>query len=224
MPTPSDASRLHAASCACGATHVSRRAFLRGGAALAAGLAAPQLWAQPTPQAGIRSLRGLVRINGEKAGSRTPVKVGDTVLTGANGNVSFVVGSDAFFLRENSELKIAGAGSLIDSLRMVSGALGAVFGKRATDSLQLHTPTVTAGIRGTGCYAEVLGEGTYFCTCFGSIELQSQGSQQLVEATRHNARSVPRGGVIQNASMMGHTDQEMDALERLVGRRAPWAT
>ena len=98
-----------------------------------------------------------------------------------------------------------------------------VFGRRNA-ALLLHTPTLTAGIRGTGCYTEVREEGVYFCTCYGAIDLRgAAGAQELVVASRHDARLAPRSGPgLQPAGMTGHTDQEMDALERLVGRRAPW--
>ena len=222
----------HTAPCACGAAHPARRGFLAAGAALGAGLALPS-WAQERAKS-IRSLRGAVRINGERAGSNAPVRIGDTIATGADGRVSFVVGSDAFFLRENSELKIeasaAGRG-ILDSLRMVTGALGAVFGKRASGQLVLHTPTVTAGIRGTGCYTEVRDAGVYFCTCFGAIQLTSLngGPEELVVSSHHDPRRIMRDTATNNMMMIPasfglHTDQEMDALERLVGRRAPWAT
>jgi hypothetical protein len=224
--------------CTCGAAHPARRAFLRSGLALAAAAAAPALWAQSGAQRGtqgrpaIRSLRGLVRVNGERAGASAPIRPGDTIATGSDGRVSFVVGGDAYFLRENSELKIesSAAGALIDSLRMVTGALGAVFARRQSGQVALHTPTVTAGIRGTGCYTEVRDEGVYFCTCFGAIQLTSEhgGQQELVVSSHHDPRLIMRnerdGKTIMTSTFGQHTDQEMDALERLVGRRAPWAT
>lgn len=209
---------------------ITRRGFLVGSAAVAVAVAAPPLWAQSRNQ-GVRSVKGLVRINGEKVGKGAPVRPGDTVQTGPSGTVSFVVGGDAFFLRENSELSIDApsvASALIGSLRMITGALGAVFAKRQSAQVILQTPTVTAGIRGTGCYTEARDEGTYFCTCFGAIQLQSDmgANQELVIASHHNARMILRdpkeGQTIIPSSVGNHTDQEMDGLEKLVGRRAPW--
>ncbi len=172
-----------------------------------------------------------MRVNGERATGKVPIRAGDTVATGPDGRVSFVVGGDAFFLRENSELRIEAsslARELVGSLRMITGALGSVFAKRPSGQVVLNTPTVTAGIRGTGCYTEVRDEGVYFCTCFGAIELTSAngGQQELVVASHHDARMVMRdpkdGQTIIPSSVGKHTDQEMDGLEKLVGRRAPW--
>jgi len=217
--------------CACGASRpLTRRGFLRDAAAAFAGLAAPPLWAQ-NRGASVRSLRGLVRVNGERATASAPIATGDTVITGADGRISFVVGRDAFFLRENSELKIEASTlgrDVVTSLRMLTGALGAVFGKRDGPQVSLRTSTVTAGIRGTGCYAEAREEGVYFCTCFGAIQLTSQngGQEELVVSSHHAPRLIMRdardGKTILPSSFGQHTDQEMDALERLVGRRAPW--
>ena len=220
----------HAISCNCNSHVLTRRGFLAGGAALAAGLAAPSAWTQERAKS-IRSLRGLVRVNGERVNGSAPVRIGDTIATGADGRVSFVVGRDAFFLRENSELKIESSGAgIIDSLRMITGALGAVFGTRSSGQLALHTPTVTAGIRGTGCYTEVRDSGVYFCTCFGAIQLTSLngGQQELVVSSHHDPRQIMRDAtdnmMVTPTTFGMHTDQEMDALEKLVGRRAPWAS
>lgn len=227
IATRSPASTL----CTCGAAHPARRNFLRGGAALAASLAVPAGWAQGRNTANVRALRGVVRVNGERATSSIPIRAGDTVTTGADGRVSFVLGGDAFFLRENAELKLEPSSmrdGVLTSLRMITGALGAVFSKRNAGQVSLHTPTVTAGIRGTGCYTEVRDEGVYFCTCFGAIDLGSQngGQQELVISSHHDARQIMRdprdGKTIMMSSFGAHTDREMDALERLVGRRAPW--
>jgi len=36
------------------------------------------------------------------------------------------------------------------------------------------TATTTAGIRGTGIYVEASPERTYFCTCYGTVEIEDQ--------------------------------------------------
>lgn len=220
--------------CPCGA-HLPRRRFLAAAAGLTAGLGMPMAQAQEPPRSAgrsIRSLRGLVRVNGERVSASAPIRAGDTVITGADGRVSFVIGSDAFFLRENSELHLESAtAGLLTSLRMITGALGSVFGKRASGIVTLSTPTATAGIRGTGCYTEARDEGVYFCTCFGAIQLDSLagGPRELVVSSHHDPRRIMRDTASNNMMMIPasfgmHTDAEMDALERLVGRRAPWAT
>ena len=213
---------------------VSRRRFLQGATGLAAGGAAPAIWAQRQPDS-IHDLKGAVRVNGELINSRAVIKAGDTVMTGSDGKVAFVIGSDAFFLRERSELHIDKSllgDYVVSGLRMLTGAVGAVFGKRAGAQVTIATRTVTAGIRGTGCYMESRGEGTFFCTCYGAIELtglKDPSQKEFVAASRHNPKFVlnePRDGrwIVDAKVENSHEDWEMDMLEKCVGRRAPWYT
>ncbi|MGE0873346.1 MAG: twin-arginine translocation signal domain-containing protein [Burkholderiales bacterium] len=211
---------------------LSRRDFLGGAAGLAAGALLPvSVRAQSSDS--IHELRGDVRVNGKRIDERAVIRPGDVVLTTASGYVVFAIGKDAFMLRERSELRLEPAPEqplLVQGLRLLTGALGAVFGKRARTGALIHAPTVTAGIRGTGCYLETRGDGTYFCTCYGTIELASKANPRDRETSttkRHdNPRLVlaqPRDGqLFLPAAFETHTDEEMDMLEKCVGRRAPW--
>ena len=212
-------------------SRLDRRGFLAGSAAAVAGL-----WLPLTGQAqesSIHDLRGEVLVNGKPIDKRAVILAGDNVATTANGYVVFVVGADAFMLRERSELRLEPnpvQSRLINGLRLLTGALGAVFGKRASGSARIVAPTVTAGIRGTGVYMETRGEGTYFCNCYGTVDLQANmnaNDRETIEATRHNNPRMilaqPKDGqLFQPAAFQTHTDAEMDMLEKCVGRRAPW--
>jgi hypothetical protein len=213
---------------------ITRRGFLQGAAGVAAGASAPALWAQAQPRS-IRQISGTVRVNGERVNDRAVIRTGDVVTTGTDGKVMFVVGNDAFFLRERSELQIEKSPMgvfTVSALRMLTGAIGAVFGKRSGTQVTIATPTVTAGIRGTGCYMQAQGDGTYFCTCYGAIELTGMKDPtqiELIAASHHKPKLVlnePRDGRLIVDAGVGttHTDAEMDMLERAVGRRAPWFT
>lgn len=206
-----------------------RRGFLAGAGALAAGLMLPQA----ARAEGIHTLRGDVRVNGQRIDNQARIKAGDHIVTTATGYVVFAIGQDAFMLRERSELRLepnAGNPLLIEGLRLLTGALGAVFGKRAIGGARIVAPTVTAGIRGTGVYLETRGEGTYFCTCYGTVSLAANANErdrETVTTTRHNnprlILNMPREGqLFAPAAFETHTDAEMDMLEKCVNRRAPW--
>jgi len=124
----------------------------------------------------IYSLNGGLRINGQVATSDTVIGSNDTLVTGPGSQAIFVVGKDAFILRENSELQLSGDNFLVDGLRLVTGALLSVFGKSRHN---LKTPTATIGIRGTGLYVEVQPDLSYVCTCYGTtvIGAASQSRQ-----------------------------------------------
>ena len=202
------------------------------GYALATGLLVPL--SAHSEESSIHDLRGDVRVNGKPIDKSAVIRAGDTVVTTSSGYVVFVVGQDAFMLRERGELRLEPNSSesrLVVGLRLVTGALGAVFGKRASGAAKIVAPTVTAGIRGTGVYLETRGEGTYFCTCYGTVDLEATANardRETMTATRHNnprmILSQPRDGqVFAPAAFETHTDAEMDMLEKCVNRRAPWA-
>ena len=211
-------------------TRLGRRGFLAGSGAALAGLLLPLTAA--AAETSIHDLRGEVLVNGKAIGKDAVIRAGDTIVTTSNGYVVFVVGQDAFMLRERGELKLEPAKDsfLVTGLRLVTGALGAVFGRRPQGRVSIASATVTAGIRGTGVYMETRGEGTYFCSCYGAVDLQANANasdRESIEATRHNNPRMilaqPKDGQrFVPATFQTHTDAEMDMLEKCVGRRAPW--
>lgn len=175
----------------------------------------------------IYRLEGDVRVNDLPARLDTIIKAGDTIVTGAESLVIFIVGSDAYLLREKSRLELGGESNLVSFFRLVNGALLSVFGKG--QQREVHTAQLIGGIRGTGLYLEARGDATYACTCYGTVELRSTRNLQLVETvtTRHHdaprlLRDTPQGPVIEKAKVVNHTDAELILIESLVGREPPF--
>ena len=173
----------------------------------------------------IYDLYGEVRLNGQTTGSETIISSNDTISTGQNSQAIFVVGRDAFLLRENSILTLAGNNMLVQTLRLATGALLSVFGKSAHD---LVLPTATIGIRGTGVYAEAQPEQSYVCTCYGITEIKAGGTSQIerIESKHHDAPRYILGkgsDRIRPAPVINHTDEELMLIEALVGRVPPFA-
>lgn len=182
-----------------------------------------------TPSSGVIMSRGEVLINGSAAKTGSLVTPGDSVVTATGGAAVFVVGKDAFLLRENSELRTAGSGMLIASLRLVTGKLLSVFGRGGRRSIATHTATI--GIRGTGIYLEAETERTYACTCYGVVDLQASNmpaARETVKTTHHEApRYIYAHGempikMIEAAPVKNHGDAELIMLEALVGREPPF--
>ena len=176
---------------------------------------------------GMRQARGDVRVNNNSAAEGTRVQPGDTVSTGADGIAMFTVGGDAYLLRPNSTVQLAGSGLFPNLMRVLTGKLMGVF---ATGSpRQLASTTATIGIRGTGAYMEAEPERTYFCLCYGSAEVQAAGSSARDEysTTHHESPRYiyadGRSGAIVPASVINHTDAELIMLESLVDRTPPRA-
>ena len=179
----------------------------------------------------IFSLEGDVRVNGRQADLDTRIAGGDVVSTQRDSEVVFAVGSDSFILRSNSEMEIEGGGFFVEALRMLTGSVLSVFGKRSgQQSLTMNSSTATIGIRGTGVYMESEPGLTYLCTCYGQVGLYSSADlndSELITATHHDAPKYiadkkVRDSRIRPAPFKNHTDAELKLLEAIVGREVPF--
>jgi hypothetical protein len=184
------------------------------------------------PGQSIYRLSGKVTVNGKDATLNTFINPTDTIETGPNSEIVFVVGGNAMILRSDSRLDLAGEkkenGSLIISgLRLLTGKLLSVSRNQPTT---LRTPTAVIGIRGTGWYMEADPELTYFCTCYGVTDVGSASdpsSKETVAATHHDrpvyiTADGQTGKNIRNAGFKNHSDQELMLIETLVGRTTPF--
>jgi hypothetical protein len=215
-----------------------RRAFLLK--ALAAGLlgasAAPRAAAQifgrrPEKLPEGRSIydsTGSVSVNGQAADAGTRIRAGDRVETGSGAQLVFVVGADAFMLRENSRLELSGTGFALSAARLVTGALLSVFGKGTPR--RVRTPTATIGIRGTGLYVEAQPGLSYVCTCYGDTEVAAADDPAVAERIVSKHHDAPRyvlgpgaADRIRPAPFINHTDVELTLIESLVGRTPPFS-
>ncbi|MGH8669690.1 MAG: hypothetical protein ACREUH_10705 [Burkholderiales bacterium] len=204
---------------------MNRRRFVTNSGAFAAGVLLPLPAAAQAQWGTVHELSGGVLLNDRPMAANSVIQPGQTISTGSNGSLWFTLAGDAFFLRPGSELRLSPSvrDTVIETLRLVSGALGATFRPGARRSVVAQT--VTIGIRGTGIYVHTTPEATYACTCFGSTELASPAMADMlaVNAKHHAARWVRRGDTsIREAPMEQHTDEEMSRLERLVGRPYPF--
>lgn len=177
------------------------------------------------PRAGIRSLKGRVSIDGKPAMIGQQVGIGQTIETGADGEVVFVSGEDAFLQRANTRF-VMEENDGVAVLRYLSGKILSVFGKGRK---RLITPTAAIGIRGTGCYIEAEPERTYFCLCYGAAVVMpiADANKRKSIRTRHHDYpvyiSAQRGPLmVAPASVANHDDAELTMLEALVGREPPF--
>ena len=204
-----------------------RRGFLVASAALGASVLLPGA----ARTASVRELEGSVSVNGKPATRATRVRTGDLIETGPDSKLVFVLGQDAFLLRERSSLKLeerptSNGKVAIASLRLETGALLAVFGK-GSRLMETATATAAAGVRRTGVYLEASAEQTYFCTCYGTVELRDKAGRQrkLLISTYHTPNIIyaqtVAGRLLAAAAVKDHTDAELIMLDALVGRTSP---
>lgn len=211
----------------------SRRKLLAGaagGVALNLGWLG-QLLAADRIVPGIRTASGEVAVNGNAATQGAQVRAGDSVVTGPNGDVVFVVGRDAFMIRPDSRVDLLrrGNSSLLTGLRIVTGRILSVFSPGRRREMQSETATI--GIRGTAIYVEAEPDRTYVCTCYGTVDIVSRAdpaSRETVRTKHHDQpRYVMASGapqMLMGAPVINHTDAELILLESLVGRKPPFDT
>lgn len=178
-------------------------------------------------------LTGMVTVNGIQATMDTRILAGDTIQTGKDGEIVFVVGGTSMILRADSNVVLDPApkettSSLINGLRLLTGKLLSVHGRGRP--VRMSTMVATIGIRGTGVYMESDPEQSYICTCYGVTDISAINdaeSKETVSATHHDRPlyilgKAPAGASIRRAPFINHTDQELALIESLVGRTPPF--
>ncbi len=173
-------------------------------------------------------LEGAATVNGADASIGTIIKPGDIVETSNASRMIFVDRGNAHILRENARVELPGASDTANVLRVVTGVLLSVFGRRKR---RLVTATATVGIRGTGVYIESDPEESYICTCYGTADLIPYGSEEVEETVisehhdepRYALREAQTGKRFRRAPFKNHTDLELALIESLVGRVPPFS-
>jgi hypothetical protein len=204
-----------------------RRSFLQAAAAWTSmgGFAA----AQAQQRSNVVELRGDALLNGQRLRQENQVQTGDRVDTGPESRVVFVVGNSAFQLRPNTSITVERGATLntVSVLRMITGAVASVWGRGTTR--QIVTPTLTAGIRGTGVYTEIFadqGNRSYFCNCYGTVDLAVGNDRTVSQSEYHQSfwsESEPKNGrLLSPAAAINHTDEELEFLAGLVNQRTAW--
>lgn len=204
-----------------------RRDTLKAAAAWLALGGLPAAMAQQ--RSNVVQLTGDATLNGNRLSPQQTIQTGDEIQTGPGSNLLFVIGNSSFQVRQNSRLSVERGNTLnaVSVLRLLTGAVASVWGKGVNRSIVM--PTLTAGIRGTGVYAEIFasqGDRNYFCNCYGTVDLGA-GTEKLVsEAQYHQAfwaDAEPRAGrFLTPAGALNHSDEELEFLAQLVDQRTAW--
>jgi hypothetical protein len=204
-----------------------RRGFLRSAAAwtAAGGFAA----AHAQQRSNIVDFTGDATVNGERLTREHSIQTGDSIVTGPNSNLIFVIGNSSFQVRQNSRLTVERGASLfaVSVLRVIQGGIAAVWGKGT--QRRIVTPTLTAGIRGTGTYTEVFATQdfrSYFCNCYGTIDMNAGNDSVVSRSSYHQSFwgevSPKNGHTLTAANAINHTDEEIEYLAKLVDQRTAW--
>lgn len=197
---------------------------------------------QPLPAGrSVYHVSGHAWVNGNRIDESTRIGPSDTIKTAIGSKLVFAVGTHAMLLRGGSHLvlqadeKNTAESPLIGLLRLFSGALLSVSRRKG---MSIVTPNVTIGVRGTGVYLETGPEKTYFCDCYGDVDVSATHDATSTDtvSSKHHDRPLyifndaPAGKHIRNVHdtefaprRPNHSDNELIMLEALVGRTPPFA-
>jgi len=187
------------------------------------------LGAQAQNRSNVVQLQGDATLNGVRLLPEQTIQTGDSIVTGPNSTLIFVLGNSAFHVRQNTRFAVERGATLnaVSILRLITGAVASVWGTGSNRSIV--TPTMTAGIRGTGVYTEVFPEQdgrSYFCNCYGTVDLAA-GNERVVSKSEYHqsfwGEVAPKNGrMLSPAKAINHTDEEIEFLAKLVNQRTAW--
>lgn len=174
----------------------------------------------------IHTLQGEVFINRRRATLASRIHAGDHIVVAHDGQLIFTLGGDAYLLHGGTALKLERAKEgLITGLRLLTGAVLAVFAKRRHKTT-LRTQVATIGIRGTAVFLNSTPNKLYTCTCYGHTDIHVGHHSDEVIATHHNAHEVSADNTgvmsMRATQVLDHSDDELRMLEALVGRTPPF--
>jgi len=204
-----------------------RRDVLKAAAAWVAMGGLPGAMAQQ--RSNIVQLTGDATLNGARLSPEQAIQTGDEIQTGPGANLVFVIGNASFQVRQNSRLAVERGNTLnaVSLLRLLTGAVASVWGKGVNRSIVM--PTLTAGIRGTGVYAEIFadqGDRNYFCNCYGTVDIDAGTEKQVSQADYHQAfwadATARDGRFLSPARALNHSDEELEFLAGLIEQRTAW--
>ena len=185
--------------------------------------------AQAQNRSNVVQLQGDATLNGLRLLPDQTIQTGDSIVTGPNSTIIFVLGNSAFHVRQNTRFAVERGATLnaVSILRLITGAAASVWGTGS--NRKIVTPTMTAGIRGTGVYTEVFPEQdsrSYFCNCYGTVDV-SAGNESIVSKSEYHqsfwGEVAPKNGrMLSPAKAINHTDEELEYLAKLVNQRTAW--
>ena len=193
----------------------------------------------------VYEVSGKAWVNGERIDTGTVIRPNDTIKTAPGSRLVFAVGGHAMLLRGGVHLVMQGEEKgedgqpLVNLLRLFSGALLSVSRHKG---MKIFTPSASIGVRGTGVYLEAGPQKTYFCDCYGEVDVMANndpGSKDTIQSLHHDKplfiyNEAQHADAGSDASSHGfllpailprrnHTDEELMMIEALVGRTPPFA-
>ncbi|MBF0096918.1 MAG: hypothetical protein HQM04_00450 [Magnetococcales bacterium] len=174
-------------------------------------------------QQGVRRLQGELLVDGVPTSAGARIQPGATLATGPASRTILVMGQDAYLLGADTQVTFHPAERPEQPLHspgltLQAGRLLSVFGRGQKN---LHLPSLSIGIRGTGIYLQSEAGQDYLCLCYGQADLSRRdqtAEQEFLDSAYHTARLSQSGQPLRNGPLLNHSDEELFMLEALTGR------
>ena len=163
-------------------------------------------------------LAGPLWIEGAPARVGATAKLGQELRTGPEAQAILKL-RDGSALRMRGQSRIVLSGDDGATLNVVAGRVLAVF---SPGEHRVETGTAVAGVRGTALYTMVEETATYFCLCFGAVEVSAKGDPSVRRTLIADHHAAVRVGLLEGrpglleAGMEDHSDAEVKSLEALL--------
>lgn len=173
---------------------------------------------------------GTVRVDGQTAQAGQRLTRGQTLSTGPDGAAEVSFGPRNRLRLGPDSRAVFDLEALVRTIELQKGSLGVVarnLNRLAGGALEIRSPAVTAGVRGTSFFTRVdEGEGTYFCTCNGTVHLQPAGGNPFTESNaQHGAFYARQSGsqvTLEARGLEGHDNASLEALAARFGETVDW--
>ena len=202
--------------------------------ALLAVLSLSAAWGQTGKGATVSYLEGQVTIDGTPASIGDAVPMGATVATGDQSLCEIVFGAKNAIRLAAATTFVFNPGNLQTGSSIAKGSIVLVLKQlsalSAAATFTVRTPNAVAGVRGTSFFIDVLDPNTtYICSCNGSVHVEdpSGGSSKDMVASHHKATlftTGPSGVSAADATLLYHTDADVEAVARDIGATIDWTT
>lgn len=177
----------------------------------------------------ISYLDGDVTLDGNEASIGDAVRRGATLQTGPASVCEISWGNENIIQLQENTLATLNVGSGAPGVKLASGSMAAVLNRVEAMSkkgtLQVQTPSATAGVRGTVFFVKVEdASNTYICACYGSLGIASAPDGELA-STKHVARRFTGSRLSARSTAAGllyHDSQSIGDLAAKVGYVIPW--
>ncbi len=191
--------------------------------------------ASPAASAKVAYLEGTVTQDGKALSIGDAIFDGALLQTDADGLAEIVFDEkNAIRISPSASLRVQFS-TLQKSMNIERGTVTAVLrklDKLSGGKMDITTPSLVAGVRGTSFCVWVMGarEETYFCTCNGRIEFTPGGTEKsIIEEANHHEALVFSGtgaGVTTSpatAEMNArHGDADLESLAARIGEKMDW--